>query len=433
MGPLGLTSRTNFTTDRFREMTTPERLKCIRCGDPAPLEAFDRACTRCAAEGVASNMTVEYGDTPAPRREDLPSWPDTMWRFANQLPVPIEDAVSLGEGATPMVAADGLLPCRLLLKDEARNPTWSFKDRLASIAVSWAKRSGAEVIATSSSGNAGAAAAAFAARAGLPCVVLTFEGVAAPMIAQIRAYGAMVLTLATKDERWAVLTDAVRELGWFPTSPFFGPAVGSNPIGLEGYKTIAYEIAEQLDWRAPDWIVLPVCYGDALFGIWKGFEEMRRWGWVASVPKLIAAEVSGSLTAAFAGDDAMPPDVPRNDASLAVSIDVTRGTYQALHALKQSGGTAVTLGDEALVDWQRRLAAATGLFVETSSAAALAAVDRLTASEAIGADETVVAVLTASGLKDLGTGSADSVATPKVSADLGSVLGALRDAYGFDG
>ena len=179
--------------------------------------------------------------------------------------------------------------------------------------------------------------------------------------------------------------------------------------------------------------MLPVCYGDALFGIWKGFEEMRRWGWIASCPKLIAAEVSGSLTAAFAGDDAMPPDVPRNDASLAVSIDVTRGTYQALHALKQSGGTAVSLGDEALVDWQRRLAAATGLFVETSSAAALAAVDRLTASEAIGADETVVAVLTASGLKDLGTGSVDSVATPKVSADLGSVLGALRDAYGFDG
>ncbi len=422
-----------MSSSRSRAMANPEGLTCIRCGRSAPLDAFERACEACAADGVASNLTVDYGESSAPARDGVPPWPDTMWRFAAHLPVAIDDAVSLGEGATPLIAADGLVPCRLLLKDETRNPTWSVKDRLASVAVSWAKRSGAQVIATSSSGNAGAAAAAYAARAGLPCVVLTFAGVAPAMIAQIRSYGAMVLTMASKDDRWAVLSGAVRELGWFPTSPFFGPAVGSNPIGLEGYKTIAYEIAEQLDWRAPDWIVLPVCYGDALFGIWKGFEEMRRWGWIETCPRLIAAEVSGSLTAALAGDDAMPPDVPRAAASRAVSIDVTRGTYQALHALKQSGGTAVTLDDEALVDWQGRLASGAGLFVEMSAAAALAAVDRLTASAAIGSDDTVVAVLTASGLKDLRPGVAEPSDAPKISADLDSVLGALRRTYGFDG
>ena len=414
-------------------MANPAGLTCIRCGQAAPLDAFDRACDRCAADGVASNLSVDYGERPVPARDDVPPWPNTMWRFAGQLPLAIDEAVSLGEGATPMIAADGLAPCRLLLKDETRNPTWSFKDRLASIAVSWAKHLGAKLIATSSSGNAGAAAAAYAARAGLPCVVLTFEGVAPAMVAQIRSYGAMVLTVATKDDRWAVLSEAVRELGWFPTSPFFGPAIGSNPIGLEGYKTIAYEIAEQLDWRAPDWCVLPVCYGDALYGMWKGFEEMRRWGWIDSSPRLIAAEVSGSLTAALMGDDAMPPEVPRTGPSLAVSIDVTRGTYQALHALRQSGGTAVTLDDDALLDWQRRLASGSGLFVETSSAAALAAVDRLTESGTIGREDTVVAVLTASGLKDAGAGVAEPKSAPKVSADLDSVLGALRDTYGFDG
>ena len=230
-----------------------------------------------------------------------------------------------------------------------------------------------------------------------------------------------------------MLSEAVRELGWFPTSPFFGPAVGSNPIGLEGYKTIAYEIAEQLSWRAPDWCVLPVCYGDALYGMWKGFEEMRDWGWIDRCPRLIAAEVSGSLTAALADEGTMPPDVPRTGPSLAVSIDVTRGTYQALHAVRQSGGTAVTLDDDALVDWRRRLASGSGLFVETSSAAALAAVDRLAEKGTIGRDDTVVAVLTASGLKDAGVGVSEPRSAPMVSADLDSVLGALREAYGFDG
>jgi threonine synthase len=410
-------------------MAIPQGLTCIRCGDDAALDAFDRACRRCAADGFASNLTVRYAEAPSPARHDIPSAPRSMWRHAGQLPIAADQSVSLGEGATPLFPVDGLVPCRLLVKDETRNPTWSFKDRLASVAVSWAKHTGAKVIATSSSGNAGAAAA-YAARAGLPCVVLTFDGVAAPMIAQIRSYGAMVLTLATKDDRWAVLSEAVRELGWFPTSPFFGPAVGSNPIGLEGYKTLAYEIAEGLDWRAPEWCVLPVCYGDAIYGMWKGFEEMRRWGWIEACPRLIAAEVSGSLSAALAGDDAMPPDVPRTGASLALSIDVTRGTYQALHAVRRSGGVAVTLDDEALLDWQRRLASGAGLFVETSSAAALAAIDRLTESGTIGRDDTVVAVLTASGLKDSGTGATDA---PEVAADLDSVLGALRQAYGFDG
>ncbi len=420
-----------MSSSRSRAMANPEGLTCIRCGRSAPLDAFERACEACAADGVASNLTVDYADAPPPARGGVPQWPDTLWRFAGQLPVALEDAVSLGEGATPLIAADGLVPCRLLLKDETRNPTWSFKDRLASVAVSWAKTIGSKVIATSSSGNAGAAAAAYAARAGLPCVVLTFEGVAPAMVAQIRSYGAMVLAMASKDDRWAVLSEAVSELGWFPTSPFFGPAVGSNPIGLEGYKTIAYEIAEQLDWQAPDWCVLPVCYGDALYGIWKGFEEMRRWGWIETCPRLIAAEISGSLSAALAGDDAMPPDIPRNEASLAVSIDMTRGTYQALHALRQSGGMAVTLDDDVLLDWRRRLASGAGLFVETSSAAALAAIDRLAASGGIAPGDTVVAVLTASGLKDAGIGVAEPA--PMVAGDLGSVLGALKQSYGFDG
>ena len=137
----------------------------------------------------------------------------------------------------------------------------------------------------------------------------------------MRAYGAMVVKVADKADRWRLQSLGVREFGWYPTSPFFGPVVGSNPYGMEGYKTIAYEIAEAFDWQPPDWCVLPVCYGDALYGMWKGFEELKALGWIDRTPRFVAAEVSGSLAAAMAGGDAMPPEVA---AQRAVDRDVDR-------------------------------------------------------------------------------------------------------------
>ena len=124
------------------------------------------------------------------------------------------------------------------------------------------------------------------------------------------------------------------------TSPFFGPAVGSNPFGVEGYKTLAYEVAEALGWQVPDWCVLPVCYGDALYGMWKGFEELRRLGWIDRAPRLVAAEIHGSLGAALAdGGDAVP-EIPGGRATLAASIGATRSTFQALTALRKSGASS---------------------------------------------------------------------------------------------
>ena len=410
----------------------PKALACIRCGRSHPLESFDRSCGACEDEGVAANLGVVYDESNPPDRDALPTAPNTMWRFADALPLRAERAITLGEGMTPLIPAPTTHCGSLLVKDESRNPTWSFKDRLASVAVSWAASIGARVIATSSSGNAGAAAASYAARAGLPCVVLTFKGAAGPMVEQIRAAGAMVLECAEKEDRWRILSAAVARFGWFPTSPFFGPTAGSNPIGIEGYKTLAYEIAEQLDWRVPDWCVLPVCYGDALFGLWKGFDEMRRWGWTDDVPRLAAAEVSGSLSAGLSGDDPMPPSVNRDTGSIATSIDIPRSTAQALLALRRSAGLAVTLDDEAILAAQAALARDTGLFVEASSAAALAAVDRLGAGGAIRDGDTVVAVATASGLKDVDAGSSAAGAVPRVEADLDALRRALHEHYGFD-
>ena len=413
-------------------MGRPVGLACVRCGAEHPLDGYADDCGRC--RGVApANLTVRYAEAvPGFRREQLAGRAPTLWRYAEALPVEPEDAVSLGEGVTPLVRVDRLGAAlgvgALYVKDESRNPTWSFKDRLASVVVSVARRLGARMIASSSSGNAGAAVAAYAARAGLPCVVFTFEGTAGPMTTQMRAYGAMVLAVRDKADRWKLLEAGVRRLGWFPTSPFFGPAVGSNPFGVEGYKTLAYEVVEQLDWQAPDWCVLPVCYGDALYGMWKGFEELRRAGLIVSTPRLVAAEIFGSLGRALADGGDTVAEAPRTHDTVAVSIGATRGTYQALHALRASGGTARSVSDAALLDWQRRLAGE-GVYAEPSSAAPLAAVADLRASGTIAADATVVVVSTAGGLKDPQTTAAGLGPVPVVPATIAAALDALTTVY----
>ena len=378
-------------------------LQCLRCSAAYPSDHYAEDCPACR-EIARSNLVVVYDETvlrPRPR----PSAPlgAGLWRYGDLLPVEPASAVSLGEGGSPLyrleragavLGLDGLFA-----KDETRNPTWSFKDRLACIAVSAARDFGARVIVSSSSGNAGAAAAAYAARAGLPCIVFTFKGAAGPMLTQMRAYGATVVAVETKEDRWTLMEHAVRHFGWFPTSPFFGPVVGSNPYGIEGYKTLAYEIAEALEWQVPDWCVLPVCYGDALVGMWRGFSDMMALGWTDRMPHMVAAEVSGSLTTALSKGVDAPPEMRRNHVSLAISIGATRGTFQALDVVRRSRGAAVTVDDDALMRWQKQLASE-GIYVEPSTAAAPAATERLVAEGRIARGDRVVCLFTASGLKD---------------------------------
>jgi threonine synthase len=406
----------------------------VRCGAAYPVTRYAFDCDRCRGEAPA-NLTVTYADDALAgiRRDAVAGGPPTLWRWAPFLPVEARDAVSLGEGGTPLVPAERLgaeLGARLWIKDESRNPTWSFKDRLASVVVSAARQLGARVIASSSSGNAGAAVAAYAARAGLPCIVFTFQGAAGPMVTQMRAYGALVAAVRDKADRWKLLEAGVRRLGWFPTSPFVAPVVGSNPLGIEGYKTLAYEVVDQLDGRTPDWCVLPVCYGDTLYGMWKGFQELRQLGWIDRGPRLVAAEIYGSLTATLAaGGDALV-DIPRTHDTIAASIGATQATYQALHAIRVSGGTAVRVGDDELVQWQARLAAREGVWVEPSSAASVAAVHRLRRDGVMAGGQSVVTVVTAGGLKDVAPAARRQGEVPLVSADLDAALDTLRAVYG---
>jgi threonine synthase len=413
-------------------------LSCLRCDALYPPDHYTDDCPACRAT-ARSNLVVAYrGDVLAGVTKDaIAKGPPSLWRYAHSLPVAAADAVSLGEGLTPLVAlprlAGALGVGALHGKCEFANPTGSFKDRLACVAVSAGKSLfGAKVIASSSSGNAGAAAAAYAARAGLPCVVFTFLGTAGPMVTQMQAYGAMVVGVEDKAHRWTLLEAGVRRFGWFPTSPFFGPVVGSNPYGIEGYKSLAYEVAEQLGWRVPDWMVLPVCYGDALVGMARGFDELRRLGWIDRVPRLVAAEIYGSLTEAERDRRDDPPSIPRSYDTVAVSIGASQSTFQALRVLRDTRGIAVRVPDDVLLHWHREIARQEGLFIEPSAAASLGAVDLLRRKGLIAPSDEVACLLTAGGLKDPAAAAKSIVPIPAVPPDLDRVLEIVHRVYGTD-
>lgn len=406
-------------------------LQCVRCAALYPADHYAEDCPACRPV-VRSNLAVAYEPALRTPREKPTGADRSLWRYGDVLPVTKADGVSLGEGGSPLHAlrsvGEAIGLNRLFGKDETRNPTWSFKDRLACMAVSTARRMGAKAIVSSSSGNAGAAAAAYAAKAGLDCVVFTFKGTAGPMLTQMRAYGANVVACENKADRWTLMEHAVRHYGWFPTSPFFGPVVGSNPYGIEGYKTLAYEIAEQMDWTVPDWCVLPVCYGDALLGMWRGFEDMIAFGWTDRMPRMVAAETCGSLGAALSEGLDMPPDVRMNHETVAVSIGASRGTYQALDIVRRPDGAALTIGDDDIMRWQQTMARKEGLYIEPSSAAGLAAVEQLVRGGRIGPEDSVVSLLTASGLKDPAATAALQGAMVSVPADFDDAVAILRAA-----
>lgn len=406
-------------------------LTCIRCGSGFPPDVLLEGCPVCRRPDSGANLTPTYDWSALKRtvtRESLQSGIRSMWRFDPLFPVSSAQAVTLNEGMTPLIelpqVAQELKLGKFYVKDDTRNPTGSYKDRLCSLAVSHARQSGARVVTASSSGNHGASAAAYAARAGLDCVIFATSAVGLAHRRAIQSYGATLVAVSNREDRWLLLEQAVRQWDWYPVSNHARPAVGSNPFGIEGYKSIAYEIAMDLEFLAPSAVVVPTCYGDGLFGIWKGFDELYRLGLIDRVPAMIAAEVQGSIFQAMrAGYDFVPEVEMR--ATLAVSIQGPQSNYQSLHALRASGGLAVHIReDDRLVYWQRELGRA-GILAELSAAAGMAAAADLADHRVLKETDMVVALVTAHGYKDQeildGNGPAPPVTEPTLDA-LAAVL-----------
>ena len=316
------------------------QLSCPRCGYVVGEDSAYDGCPSCRMEDVAVNLQPDYTHGALRSPEDAQPG---LFRYRALLPLRAGTSpVSLDEGTTPVLESPRLAAeagvARLLIKDESRNPTWSYKDRLAAVAVTKARELGADTVVVSTTGNHGAAAAAYAAAAGLRCVVLTLESVPQTMKVLMQALGAEVVALREGPQRWALMAEAVAKRGWVPLSNYHDPPIGSNPFGVEGYKTIAYELTEQLE-GAPDVVVVPAAYADGLAGIHRGFAELVAHGRLTAVPRMVAAEAFGPYAEALTRTgDAFRATETRS--TVMFSIATPLPTYQGVRALRASMGTA---------------------------------------------------------------------------------------------
>jgi threonine synthase len=397
-------------------------LRCIRCGAAPRDENPAAGCFSCRSEGSPAAFATVY-DLDAARETFRPQTLDTRpfgpSRYGELMPAGA-GSFALAEGATPLLEAERLaarLGVRsLLVKDESRNPTWSFKDRAAAVAATRAIEVGSAGLVVSSTGNAAAATSAYAAAAGLPAVALFAVDVDPVMNGFVRPYGAAIAATPTKSDRWVLMRRCVEEFGFYPNSNFADPPVGNDPYAVDGYKAIAFELWDQMGHRTPTAVATPVGYGDSLFAMNKAFEELRELG-LSDMPVLIAGEMYGSLSRAVASGGERPVKVERPASTVATSIATAQSTYQALHALRKSDGTVFQVSDQEVLEAQRLLVETEGLFVEAASAAGLAALLRAREETGLDPEGDYVFVNTSSGIKSINATGAMKVEPRLIHGD----------------
>lgn len=326
-------------------------------------------------------------------REDIDSRTRSLWRYRAALPVEIARPITLGEGCTPLVQQDwgDLQP---FFKLEWFNPTGSFKDRGSSVMLSFLRQIGVDAILEDSSGNGGSSIAGLGAAGGMRVKILAPASTSPAKIAQVRAYGAAVqLVEGPREESEA---EAIRQ-----SSQTFYASHNWQPFFLEGTKSLAYEIWEDLGFRAPDNVIVPVGAGSSLLGCAFGFRELLKAGQIAKLPRLFAAQPQNCspIDASFkAGVDTPVAREVTKTIAEGTAIKNPLRLREIIAALRESGGGTVALTEEEIVAALRRLARQ-GLFAEPTSASAAAALEKLSSAGSIKASETTVAVLTGTGLK----------------------------------
>ena len=326
-----------------------------------------------------------------------------LWRYRELLPIKDEDSiVDIGTGFTTLhrcrALADELGLKNLYIKDDTVNPTNSFKDRPASVAVSKAKEFGAEAVGCPSTGNLAAAVAAHAAKAGLPCYIFVPANTEANKVLQASTYGAQLVAVdGTYDQANRLAAQVAEEYGWAFVN------INLRPFYVEGSKTLAFEICEQLGWEAPDSIIIPLGSGALFLAIKRGFEQFKELGLIEDKPiRLIGAQASGCapIVEAFkAGlDDVIPIEHPDTVAKSLAIGDPGDG-YYVLEAIRETGGLAESSSDEEILEAINFLAEREGIFSEPAGSVTISVLRKLVEAGEIHPDETVVCCVTGSGFK----------------------------------
>ncbi len=344
-------------------------------------------------------------------KDSLKSRIPTLWRYAEVLPVEDEkNRVSLGEGMTPLHKAENLGARYglkdLFIKDESANPTQSFKARGMTAAVSMAKELGVKKVAAPSAGNAAGALSAYAALAGIECHIFVPRDTPKACIIECKVLGANVnLVDGLITDCGRIVAERKEKEGWFDVSTL------KEPYRVEGKKTLGYELAEQMNWELPGVILYPTGGGTGLIGMWKAFDEMEKLGWIDSRrPRMISVQAAGCapIVEAFHENLAHGAEI-ENAHTVASGLRVPKaiGDFIMLDILRESGGTAVAVSDEQLVEGAREIGTSEGIFAAPEGGALLAALKKLLETGEIQKDERIVLFNTGSGIKYLEAFEAD--------------------------
>jgi threonine synthase len=380
-------------------VSTLEWLECSSCRAAWDARALNNLC-KCGGVLLARYRLEEAARTI--NRESLRDRPPTLWRYGEVLPG-TDRAVTLGEGMTPLLRAEFLGQSlglkRLWIKDESTNPTGSFKARGMTTAVTMARNLGAKRLALPSAGNAGGAAAAYGALAGLGVDLFLPTDTPEPFLLESIAYGANVHLIHGDISHCGVrVREGQASEGWFDLSTL------REPYRLEGKKTMGYELAEQLGWTLPGVVVYPTGGGTGLIGMWKAFEEMEELGLVqpGGRPRMVVVQAEGCAPIVRAFENQRPRatawEHPQTYAS-GLKVPAAIGDRLILDVLKESNGTAIAVGDGEMAEGQLEIARGEGLFACPEGGATLAALRRLVGSGFVATDESVVLFNTGTGLK----------------------------------
>jgi threonine synthase len=372
-------------------------LECSLTGERYPADTVQ------TLSRAGRTLLVRYdldGVRRALPREGLAARPQSLWRYRELLPVRrAKNVVSLGEVMTPLIPLPGLAgKGELLVKDEGRLPTGSFKARGLALAVSMAKEFGIGAMAMPSNGNAGAAMAAYCSRAGIEAYVFCPEDTPAVNVREIAMQGAEVFLVdGLIDDCGKLVAEGEKAVGWFNCATL------REPYRIEGKKTMGIELAEQLGWELPDVIFYPTGGGTGIIGMWKGFAELGAIGWIGPKrPRMVVVQAEGCAPMVKAWEQGEEHASRWENAhTFATGIRVPQGIgdFLILRAVRESGGFATAVSDEAIAEAWREVAAQEGVLLCPETAATYAAYKEALADGRVGADERVVLFNCASGIK----------------------------------
>lgn len=373
-------------------------LKCRECGAYYPLKAL-HVCEFCFGP-LEVDYDYDYLRTIV-SREKIESGPPNLWRYVDLLPVEGETLVDSGTGFTPLLKAERLgqrLGLKnLFIKNDTANPTWSFKDRVVSVAITKALEFGFDTVACASTGNLGNSVSAHAARTGLKCFIFIPADLELGKIVGSLIYNpTLVAVKGNYDEVNRLCAEIASTMGWGFVN------INLRPYYAEGSKTLGFEVVEQLGWQAPDHIVVPMASGSLLTKVWKALKELHRLGLIDELKtKVHGAQPEGCspIVTAFKENAEFVRPVKPNTIVKSLAIGNPADGIYALQAMRESGGVAESATDDEVIEGIKLLAETEGIFTETAGGVTIAVLKKLVEQGTIGSDDTVVALITGCGLK----------------------------------